>query len=419
MSKIIWTFHHYSSPPSMSGLTRPFHYARNLEHYGYRNIVFSSAFLHFSGENLIKHKEKYIARLEEGVRFIFLKTTAYKKNGIDRIINMISYMMRLFCVAKTISREFGAPELIIASSPHLLSLYAGIRIARRYKIPCLCEIRDLWPEAVFMLTGRSEKSIPGRILVSFEHWLYRHADGLIFTKEGDVDYIKEHKWDTAQGGAIDLNKCYYINNGIDIERFNSSVEKDVLSDPDLDNDNFKVVYTGTIRIFNNVENIVDTALILKDHKDISFLIYGDGSEAEKISKKISAERLGNVHLKGYISRNYIPYILSKSSVNLLNYTADRCNWSRGNSSNKLFEYMASGKPVISNVKMGYCIIDKYNCGYSINESTPEKLAEAILYLKDMSMEEYNTLCDNAKNGAGDFDFSILTRKLKSIIEIWI
>ena len=419
MSRNIWTFHHYSSPPSMSGLTRPFHYARNLEQYGYRNIVFSSAFLHFSGENLIKDKEKYITRLEEGVRFIFLKTTAYKKNGIDRIINMISFMTRLFGVSKTISREFGAPELIIASSPHLLSLYAGIRIARRYKVPCLCEIRDLWPEAVFMLTGRSEKSIPGRILVSFEHWLYRHADGLIFTKEGDVDYIKEHKWDTAQGGAIDLNKCYYINNGIDVERFNSSVEKDVLSDPDLDNDSFKVVYTGTIRIFNNVDNIVDTALILKNHKDVSFLIYGDGSEAEKISKKISAASLGNVHLKGYISRKYIPYILSKSSVNLLNYTADRCNWSRGNSSNKLFEYMASGKPVISNVKMGYCIIDKYNCGYSINESTPEKLAEAILYLKDMSKEEYNKLCDNARNGARDFDFSILTRKLKSVIEIWI
>jgi len=403
----------------MSGLTRPFHYARNLEEYGYRNIVFSSAFLHFSGENLIKHKEKYITLLEEGVRFIFLKTTAYKHNGVDRIINMFSFMMRLFSVSRTISNEFGTPDLIIASSPHLLSLFAGIRIARKYKVPCLCEVRDLWPEAVFMQSGRSEKSIPGRILVSFEHWLYTHADGLIFTKEGDVDYIKEHKWDTAQGGVIDLNKCFYINNGIDIERFNTSVQKDVLNDPDLDNDSFKVVYTGTIRTFNNVENIVDTASILKDYKDISFLVYGDGSEVEKISKKIKAEGLENIRLKGYVNRKYIPYVLSKSSVNLLNYTADRYNWTRGNSSNKLFEYMASGKPIISNVKMGYCIIDKYNCGFSVVESTPEKLAEAILYLKGISKEEYNKLCDNARNGAGDFDFSILTRKLMSVIEMWI
>jgi len=399
----------------MSGLARPYHFARHLEEHGFRSTVFSSSFLHFSGENLINKKERFISHIEDGVEFIFVKTTGYKGNKADRILNMVSYMTSLFRVHKTIAKKTGNPKLIIASSPHLLSLFAGIYIARKYKIPCLFEIRDLWPEAVFMLTGRSEKSLIGRILVSFEYWLYRRADGFIFTKEGDVDYIKEHKWDTIQGGAIDLSKCHYINNGVDTKGFKESIENESLEDPDLDGDTFKVIYAGTIRLVNNVENIIDAAKILTDHKDILFLIYGEGSETEKIAKRIENERLENVRLKGYINRRFIPYVLSKSSINILNYSADKYNWARGNSSNKLFEYMASGKPVISNVKMGYCIIDRYNCGISLENSTPEALAETVLAIRNMSKERYNELCENAEKGARDFDFHVLAKKLAAVI----
>ena len=120
-------------------------------------------------------------------------------------------------------------------------------------------------------------------------------------------------------------------------------------------------------------------------------------------------------MKGFINKQYIPYILSKSSVNILNYSASQYNWSRGNSSNKLFEYMASGRPVISTVKMGYCIIDKYKCGISIENSTPEDLAKAILKIKNIDKEEYNDLSQNAIKGSKEFDFKVLTGKLISII----
>lgn len=58
--------------------------------------------------------------------------------------------------------------------------------------------------------------------------------------------------------------------------------------------------------------------------------------------------------------------------------------------------MASGKPIISTVKMGYSIIDKYNCGLELENSTPEELARAILKIREMPMEEFKKLEDNAK-----------------------
>jgi glycosyltransferase involved in cell wall biosynthesis len=103
-------------------------------------------------------------------------------------------------------------------------------------------------------------------------------------------------------------------------------------------------------------------------------------------------------------------------VNILNYSQNQYNWSRGNSSNKLFEYMASAKPIISTVKMGYSIIDKYQCGIEIENCSGSQLAEAIIKIKTMSSQEYRCLGENAKKGALDYDYDLLTEKLINVIE---
>ena len=108
--------------------------------------------------------------------------------------------------------------------------------------------------------------------------------------------------------------------------------------------------------------------------------------------------------------------MSKSNINLLNYSQNHYNWSRGNSSNKLFEYMASGKPVISTVRMGYSIINKYQCGIELEKDTPQCLAEAIIYFYEMDATKYAQYGKNARIGAEEFDFKKLTDKLQTVID---
>lgn len=205
-----------------------------------------------------------------------------------------------------------------------------------------------------------ESAYPG------EHWIYKKADALIFTKEGDTDYLKEKGWTTEQGGDIPLAKCHYINNGVDLRSYEKRIKTEVFVDPDVnDGTKFNVVYAGTIRPVNHVGNLLDAAKEIgkrPGYEDVRFLIFGDGMELPELRIRVEKENLDNVKLKGFVDRKYIPYILSKSSVNMLNYAQDQYNWSRGNSSNKLFEYMASGKPIISTVRMGYSLIRRYGCG---------------------------------------------------------
>ena len=416
----IWLMNHYASDMFRDRAGRHYWFAKRLLECGHDVTVFCAS-THLNGEYAVDlGKNTFAIKRQDFIPFVFVKTISSQGNGIDRIKNMCLFFLNLFPTARVYAKKHGKPDVIVASSVHPLTMVAGIKIAKHMNIPCVCEIRDLWPEAIFQFGKAREKSLLGRVLIKGEHWIYKKADALIFTKEGDTDYLKERRWTTAQGGDIDLRKCHYINNGVDIAACEERCKNAILDDNELNDDSvFNITYVGTIRPVNNVGNLLDAARIIKNkngYEDIQFLIYGDGIQLPELQRRVKKECLDLVKLKGYVNRQYVPYILSRSSLNILNYSQGQYNWTRGNSSNKLFEYMASGKPIISTVHMGYSIIKRYNCGVELDEDTPEALADEIMRFHDMEKVELDSIGKNAKYGAKDFDFSVLTEKLLKVIE---
>lgn len=412
----VWIWNHYAINSYRNQGGRHYWFAENLIKNGYKPTIFCANTFHNSNEQIETEESNYTTKELDDIPYVFVKTKPAVGNGLNRILNMVLFFFNLFSVSKNIEKKSGKPDVILASSVHPLTMVAGILVGRRMNVPVICEVRDLWPEALFYIGKLKANSLFGRLLSRGEYWIYKNADALIFTKEGDVDHIIEEKWDSDNGGKVDLSKVYYINNGVDVEAFHESIESHQLEDEDLKTDSFKVVYAGTIRPVNNVGNILEAAKRLKDEKDIEFLIYGEGTEKDELEKKKESENITNVKFKGFVNKKYIPFILKHSSVNVLNYSQEKYNWSRGNSSNKLFEYMASGTPVISTVQMGYSIIERYNIGIELEKNTPEHFAKAILEIKELPKERYNEMSQNAKNAAYDFDFKKLTDKLIHVIE---
>lgn len=398
----VWIVNHYAIPPSMGGLVRHYYFSKYLQKKGHTVKIFTSSKIHNTDINMIKDKSLYREEMEDGVEYTFVRSRDYKGNGIDRIVNMIDLPFKMWKAMKRFWKK-KKPDVIYTSSPDLFVAFFALLFGKRHRVPVVVEIRDLWPESIVEYVGMSKRNPIIKVLYMLEKWIYRKANQLIFTIPGGKDYIIDKKWDKK----VDLKKVNYINNGVDLEEY--SKEKSIgFTDEDLDNNKFKVVYVGSIRQVNNVRALVKVAECLqrRGETDIQLLIYGDGTEKARLEEYCKNQGLTNIVFKGKVDKKKVPYILSKSNLNLLNYK-QAATWKYGGSQNKQFEYLASGRPICSNVKMGHSIIEKYQCGLERDIISPDQYVEAILYFKNMDSESYEEMCKNAIKASQEFDYNRL------------
>lgn len=408
--KKIWLVNHYAMPPELEPRLRTIKFAEYLTKAGYDVTIFGASSMHNMDMNLISEKEDYIEKQYGILKFVHVRARSYT-NYIERILNLLEFAIRM----RKIASNFEKPDVILhtATVPFGNIMYY---LAKKLKAKYYVEVLDLWPES-FVMTGILNKKNPLMpLLYYFEKWLYKRADQLFFSMEGGKDYILEKGWDAASGGPINIDKVSYINNGVDLNDFSENLENYTIDDEDLNNENtFKIVYIGSIRLFNNVGLLVEAAEKLQNKKDMIFLIYGDGDERKPLEEYVRKKNIQNVRFKNtYIDKKYIPYLLSKSSINVLNYQQNGI-WKYGGSQSKLFQYLASGKPVVSNIVPGYCLIRRHECGISSEFTTADEYARAFESIRNLSEEDYLIMCNNAKEAAQNFDYKKLTNSLIKLL----
>lgn len=411
MKTKIWLINQYAVPPKYETRIQTLKRAQYLIELGYDVTIIGGSYIHNTGINLIKDKANFIEENYNGIKFIHVRTSNYSKNGLKRIFNLLEFPFRLFFI----SNKFIKPDVIVhtATVPFGNILYF---LSKKFQSRYIVDILDLWPETFFSLGMISKKNPLLKLAYLTERWLYYRADAIVFSMEGGKDYIIGKRWDLESGGKIDLKNVHYINNGVDLEDFEKCKNSYKLIDEDLINDKiFKVIYLGSIRLANDVKKLIDAAIILKERKDIQFLIYGDGEERNFLENYCEINNLNNVKFKQkWIEFKYVPYVLSMSSLNILNYK--KSSVARfGGSQSKSFQYMASGKPICANLKMAYCPITKFNLGIAKEFESATDYASSILSFVQMNSKEYNKLCDNSRNAALNYDYKSLTANFEKLL----
>jgi len=413
----VWIYNHYATNMYITRDGRHYNFAKNLLCRGIDTLIFCSNRAYKRNYCIDVNNDCYNDREVDNVKFIFVKTTRHLKGDYGRMEEMITYYRNLFPVARKIVSYYGAPDVIIASSVHPLALVAGIKIAKRLHIPCICEIRDLWPESLVAYGRIKSSGCFTKLLYKGEKWIYTHADRIVFTMEGGIDYIVKKGWDSRSGGPIDITKAFHINNGIDLDKFNENKRSYTVDDYDVNrSDCFKVVYAGSIGRANNVQKIVEAAEVLANRgiPGIIILIFGDGPEKSRLEQYCRQRNLTNIIFKGSINKSLVPYVLSNCDLNIYHYDKNSVA-QYGISLNKIFDYLASGKPILSDCRTGYDLIERYQCGKVVDGANAEQLADAIVSFTTMSRSEYDTLCKNAVTAAEHYDYKRLTDKLEEII----
>lgn len=408
----IWIFSHYAHEPPAGGL-RYHNWGKELVQKGCYVTIFSASSQHSSIGNKINSEnsnELYKSSESDGVKYVYLKTRDYDKNNIRRILGMLDYFWGLFRITK----RFEKPDLIISTSPHLLTPLAGIWISKRLNVPSIVDIVDLWPSSIIHYGGFSKHNPLIRLLFCLEKYIYIKANTLIFSFEGGSQYILDQRWSSQ----VDLGKVFHINMGLDLPIFDENAKHYELDYSEIKNDRkFKIVYTGAVRRANALKTICDTAELVKNkgYDDIFFMIFGAGTEIDSLKKYCESRNIDNIYFHGYIEKHQIPYVLLKSDLCLFSFL-DTPLKKYGGSQQKSFEYFASGKPILSNWKSDYNLIERYNCGYVTKTQSPEDILEGILTLYNMSKTDREKLGENARKLAERYTQPIIAREVMNAIE---
>lgn len=404
---------HYATEMFDNEGGRHYWFSKYLQEKGNNTSIFCANTFHNSKKIIDTDGKKYLVKHKNEIPFVFVRTVPATGNGIKRLYNMGVFYKNLFVAANNYVKENGKPDVIIASSVHPLTLIAGEKIARKLNIPCICEIRDLWPESLIEYGYLRRNSIISKVLYSGERYIYKNADSLIFTVPGAKQYIIDRK----RQDQVKLDKVHYINNGVDLSEFNYNATKYTLVDEDLlDGSKLNIIYTGSIRPVNDIGFILDCAKELLNNqkfKNIRFLIYGDGNEMNSLVQRTVSEGIKNVVFKGKINKKYIPFVLKNSWINLLHNKETGIS-RYGTSQNKLFEYLASGKCLVQTMKSNYSICEDNNCGVVMKNQTVDEFIMILnkIFNREINIDEIER---NAMEVAKNYDFKNHTEKLLEII----
>ncbi len=348
-----------------------------------------------------------------GFQIRLVPTSAYRKNiGIGRVGFEINFARAAYRKARTSAK----PDFIVATDPSQIVGYLGVRLARKFRVPLVLDVFDLWPELFALALPRFLRFFATPLFAPL-YFLRRHnirrADGLISLCQ---IYLAVASRDIAAKRVIPARTIY---NGIDIAEFRlcspTRLEVEQLAaEMGKRAGDFWAVYTGTLGEQYDVETMLKASLTLRARAvRIKILVLGEGPLRSTVSEFIAAHADANIT---YLGKSMKPDDLLKlyrvCDVGLCAYSKD----SNVAMPNKAADYLAAGLPIINSLKGELqAFIDENGVGLAYVAGVPESLADVLCRLAEDS-DLRARMAGQAFEKAEQFDSKRLYKEYAEFIE---
>lgn len=184
-----------------------------------------------------------------------------------------------------------------------------VNIARKLHIPVVYNVQDIFPIDA-MVIGKLSKKHPAFIVArALQANAYKKATRVVTISEDLAKTIRE---EGRQNVDIIFNWSYQ-NEPYDIPDDQNHF---LISNNIKREDGFRVIYAGNVGQMMENEMIVQSAKILKDHKDIKFYIIGAGSGLNRLKSRVEEERLDNILFYGFQPMEYAQDNYCAADVNI-------------------------------------------------------------------------------------------------------
>lgn len=372
----VWIINQYAILPTQSGGTRHYSFAKHFDINTFRVKIIAGQ----SGYGVNNKQSQNNRVLLDNVEFILIRDFIVRKRRPGRLESTILYNLGLllyFC--KSFPWKF--KPIIIGSSPNLLTAFVAYILSRLFKLKYILEIRDIWPKSIIELTGMREDQLIIRVMKIMEKHLYNNSDHIVSLLEG----FKLHRDDTTK-----ITKdVTWIPNGYDI----SSIK--INEEPKRNNNEFIVCYAGSHGIANNLIDLIDAAKLISmsEHVNIKIFLIGDGILKRELQDKAVSMGLKNVIFEDAVAKKYLRERISRADAFVLPGIPSSI-YKYGVSPNKLFDYFSMKKPIIFAIGTPFDPVTSSQSGLSVQPGDPQALANAIIQLSNIDIEERRRMGEN-------------------------
>jgi len=225
-------------------------------------------------------------------------------------------------------------DVVLATSSRLMTAALGALVAKRVNARLYLDIRDIFTDAMKdMLVGSFLRfMVPGfRVL---ERWAFNSADKINVVSAGFLPDIQR---------IVPSAMPSVFTNGIDEEFITQDFSSPCLVNPPL------VLYAGNIGEGQGLHNIVPIVAAATAGK-IHFSFLGDGGRRKVLQERLDEKALGNVNIMDPVPRSDLFDHYRKADVLFLHLNDFKAFHKVLPS--KIFEYAATGKPILAGVS-GY------------------------------------------------------------------
>src|SRR3954470_1875700 len=289
------------------------------------------------------------------------------KTAVSRIANYASYAAFAAAAGFRASR----PDVVLASSPPLPVGAAAAAVARRFGVPWVLDVRDLWPDIAVVL-GQLPEGPPLELARRLERGLYRSASRITAVTEPFKTHIE------ANGGDGKVSVIYNGTSATYLDAGQTDPDRHALEIPP---DRFVLTYAGNLGIAQGLEAAVEAAGSLGG--DFQLFLLGDGPRRPTLQEMADRLPAGRVQFRDLVPPEEAARIMRASDALLVPLAKDP--ELRAYVPSKLFDACAIGRPVI--VATGgepERLVSQYEAAICVPPEDSDALVEAVRRLRSDS-----------------------------------
>jgi glycosyltransferase involved in cell wall biosynthesis len=394
----VWYVSAYDQPRGQS--TRTYDYSRELVARGHDVTMFCNSYCHFTGREHLNPGEQWRVEFVDEVRVVWLRTYHYRGNGLGRGINMVTNAWRAIRAAAQLRLR---PDVVLGPSVPLLTGWAAMHIARKFAVPFIFEVRDVWPDALVDIGGMKKTSVAYRVFRAIEKKLYREAARISST----LPYLDDH----VRRAGSDPAKIVCIPNGVDVSQYNEGQNYSGGNAPLL------VMYVGGFGLDHDVPTIIRAAKILQDEgsEEFRFVIIGGGVRKEACEAEAAKYGLRNLTFAPPVPKSSLPAVQAQADI-LVAAITDSPSYRFGLNLNKLCSYFASSRPVLFSGNPPNDPVREAAAGLSVGAEDPAGMVRALRELLAAGPTRRKLLGENARRYAENaLSLAALGKKMDSML----